>query len=231
MSLVRAGGGVPCGGAGRGEVAFRRMGIQVDPALEQLLEELIEFGRAHDAQRPDRRARLRNLEPETARVLSVLVRATGARRVLEIGTSNGYSTLWLADAVAETGGKVTTVEVEPERARMARENFARAKLQHLIDVRVEDAGQTLAGSPDGAWDFIFLDAERPHYVAYWPHLVRSLRLFGLLVVDNVVSHADQVADFCALVQRTSGITSALVPIGAGVLLITKGAPGEGARRP
>jgi predicted O-methyltransferase YrrM len=203
----------------------------VDPALGQLLDELIEFGRAHDAQQEDRRARLRNLEPETARTLSVLVRATGARRVLELGTSNGYSTLWLADAVAETGGRVTTVEVEPERVRMARENFARAKLQHLIDVRVEDAAETLAGSPDGAWDFIFLDAERPHYVAYWPDLVRSLRLFGLLVVDNVVSHADQVAEFSALVQRTSGITSALVPVGAGVLLITRGPGGSRAPLP
>lgn len=203
----------------------------MDPALQKLLDELIGFGREHDAQRPDRRERLRNLEPETARVLSVLVRATKARPVLEIGTSNGYSTLWLADAVAETGGRVTTVEVEPERARMARENFARAKLHHLVDLRVEDAGKTLAESPDGAWDFIFLDAERPRYVGYWPNLVRSLRPSGLLVVDNVVSHAGEVADFCALVERTSGITSALVPIGAGVLLIAKGAEGEGPRRP
>lgn len=195
----------------------------MDSALRQFLDKLAEFGRAHDAQRPDRRARLRNVEPETAQMLSVLVRATRARRVLEIGTSNGYSTLWLADAVAETGGTITTVEIESERADMARENFARTQLQSLIDLRVADAGQTLAESPDGTWDFIFLDAERPHYVAYWPHLVRSLRPFGLLVLDNVVSHAAEVADFRALIDRTPGISAALVPVGAGVLLITKAA--------
>ena len=203
----------------------------MDAALERLLEGLIEFGRAHDARRADRRERLRNVEAETAQMLSVLVRATRAGRVLEIGTSNGYSTLWLADAVADTGGRVTTVEVESERARLAQENFAGAKLQHLIDLRVGDGGQVLAESPDGAWDFIFLDAERPHYVTYWPNLVRSLRPFGLLVVDNVLSHAEEVADFCALVKGTSGITSALVPIGAGALLITKGAREDGAQRP
>jgi predicted O-methyltransferase YrrM len=201
----------------------------VDAGLQRLLEGLIESGRAHDAGRADRRERLRNLEAETAQMLAVLVRATGARRVLEIGTSNGYSALWLADAVADTGGKVTTVEVEPERARMAQENFGRGKLQHLIDLRVGDGGQALAESPDGAWDFIFLDAERPHYVAYWPDLLRSLRPFGLLAVDNVLSHAEEVADFYALVRGTPGITSALVPVGAGVLLITRGAGEDRAR--
>jgi predicted O-methyltransferase YrrM len=195
----------------------------VDAALRRLLEELQESGRAHDARRTDRRERLRNLEAETAQMLAVLVRATGARRVLEIGTSNGYSALWLADAVADTGGTVTTVEVEPERVRMAQENFARAKLQHLIELRLEDGGRTLAESPDGAWDFIFLDAERPQYVGYWPDLVRSLRPFGLLAVDNVLSHAEEVAAFRALVEGAPGITSALVPIGAGVLLIARGA--------
>jgi len=201
----------------------------VDAALRRLLEGLLESGRAHDAGRADRRERLRNLEAETAQMLAVLVRAMGARRVLEIGASNGYSALWLADAVADTGGKVTTVDVEPERARMAQENFGRAKLQHLIELRVEDGGRTLAESPDGAWDFIFLDAERPHYVSYWPDLVRSLRPFGLLAVDNVLSHAGEVAAFRALVEDAPGITSALVPIGAGVLLIAKGAGEHGPR--
>ena len=231
MIPARAGGGAAGGPPRPGRGTAPGVSVHVDPTLDQLLDELIEFGRAHDAQHADRRARLRNLGPETARMLSVLVRAMGVRRVLEIGTSNGYSTLWLADAVAETGGHVTTVEVEPERARMARENFARAKLQHLIDLRVQDAGETLAESPEAAWDFIFLDAERPHYVTYWPDLLRSLRPAGLLAVDNVVSHAAEVADFCALVQRTSGITSALVPIGAWVLLITKGTRANGPQLP
>jgi predicted O-methyltransferase YrrM len=193
----------------------------MDPALERLLEALIAFGRAYDAKREDRLERLRNVEPETARMLWVLVRATSARRILELGTSNGYSTLWLADAVGDTGGRVTTVEVDPARATMARENFVRAGLADRIELRLGDAANSLRESPDGAWDFVFLDAERSEYVGYWPDLVRTLRPLGLLAVDNVVSHADEVADFRALVERSEGVASALVPIGAGVLLVTR----------
>jgi predicted O-methyltransferase YrrM len=122
----------------------------VKASLDSLLAELIEFGRSYDAARPDRRERLRNLEPESARLLSLLARVIAARRVLELGTSNGYSTLWLADAVADAGGRVTTVELDPERARMAQENFARAGLEESIELRVGDAAEILATSPNDA---------------------------------------------------------------------------------
>ena len=192
----------------------------MDATLERLLEELSRFGKAHDVELSDRRERLRNVESETARLLAVLVRATGGHRVLELGTSNGYSTLWLADAVP-SGGRVTTVEIDEGRAAMARENFARAGLVSRIDLRVQDAALVLAESPDDAWDFVFLDAERDQYVRYWPHLVRTLSHPGLLAVDNVVSHADEVADFRARVDAEDGIVSMLVPVGAGVLLVTQ----------
>jgi predicted O-methyltransferase YrrM len=193
----------------------------MDARLERFLEQLFQFGGAHDAELQDRRERLRNVEPETARMLAVLVRATGARRVLELGTSNGYSALWLADAVASTDGGVTTVEIDEGRAGMAKENFARAGLASRIDLRVEDAAVTLAGSPDDAWDFVFLDAERDQYVGYWPDLLRTLSLPGLLAVDNVLSHADELVEFRALVDDAHGITSAVVPVGAGVTLLAK----------
>ncbi len=77
----------------------------MDAELLAVLDELHRYGAEHDAGKADRLARLRNVEPDTARVLAVLVRATGARRVLEIGTSNGYSTLWLADAARSIGGQ------------------------------------------------------------------------------------------------------------------------------
>jgi predicted O-methyltransferase YrrM len=193
----------------------------MNPDLERFLEQLFRFGREHDARLEDRRERLRNVEPETAQMLVVIVRATGARRVLELGTSNGYSTLWLADAVASTGGQVTTVEIDQRRAEMAEENFARAGLADRIDLRVEDAAAVLAASADGAWDFVFLDAERGAYVAYWPELLRSLRRPGLLAVDNVLSHAEELKKFRHVVESEPGVASAVVPIGAGVLLAAK----------
>jgi len=193
----------------------------VDAALANYIEELHRHGVAHDSTRPDRLERLRNVEPDTARLLAVLVRATGARRLLEIGTSNGYSTLWLADAARSVGGRIVSVEIDPARSATALEHLRATGLAEHVELRTEDAATTLAGSADAAWDMIFLDAERPAYAGYWPDLLRTLRDGGLLVVDNVLSHADEVRAFRALVSGEPGVSEALAPTGAGALLIVK----------
>src|SRR3954453_5644289 len=107
--------------------------------LRKLLDELHESGRLHDAGQADRLDRLRNLEPETGAVLNVLVRALGARDVLELGTSNGASTLYLADALAAGGGRLVSVELEPERTAMARANLERAGLDAVVELVTGDA--------------------------------------------------------------------------------------------
>jgi predicted O-methyltransferase YrrM len=190
-------------------------------ARRALGAELYASGRDHDAAQADRLARWRNVEPETAQLLAVLVRGMGARRVLEIGTSNGYSTIWLADAVEAVGGTVVSLEVRAERTALAAEHLAHAELSGVVDLRTVDAAEALAAFAAESFDLVFLDAERPAYAGYWPHLVRVLARPGLLVVDNVISHADEVADLRALVQADERVTSALVPIGAGALLVAR----------
>jgi predicted O-methyltransferase YrrM len=185
------------------------------------LDELYAHGREHDARHEDRLARLRNVEPETAELLGVLVRALGARRVLEIGTSNGYSTIWLADAALAVGGAVVSLEVEPERTAQALANLTRAGVKGAAELRVQDGAEALPSYDDAAWDLIFLDAERPAYGGYWPDLQRVLVPRGLLVVDNALSHAAELVEFSELVYSTPGVTSTLLPVGAGVLLIVK----------
>jgi len=194
----------------------------MDGKLVELLEDLYARGREHDAHQADRRDRLRNLEPDTARLLALLVRALAPRRLLELGTSNGYSTLWLADAAREGGGSLRTVEVDPARAGQARETLLRAGLEDVVDLRVADAGTVLSASADGEWEFIFLDAERPAYSAYWPDLVRVLAPRGLLAVDNVISHAEELAEFRELVANDERVTDAVAPTGAGALLVVRG---------
>ncbi len=196
----------------------------MDLELEGFLSELHRSGREHDAARSDRLERLRNLEPPTARLLAVLARALRAKRVLELGTSNGYSTIWLADAVRAYGGALTSVDTDPTRTTEAEQNIGRAGLASFVELRLEDAQACLASSADASWDLIFLDAERPDYVGYWPDLVRSLRSGGLLVVDNAISHEDEVAEFRELVAREPRVMDALVPIGAGALLVVKDPP-------
>jgi predicted O-methyltransferase YrrM len=189
-----------------------------DPERRAVAHALYAAGREHDAEQPDRRARWRNVEPETAELLGVLVRAKRAQRVLEIGTSNGYSTIWLADAAEATGGTVLTVEIEPSRTALARENLARAGLDDRVELETGDAGQTLRALPDHAFQLTFLDGERPHYVGYWRDLVRTLAPGGLLAVDNAISHGNELVDFRAVVDGDERVTQAMVPIGAGLLL-------------
>ena len=194
----------------------------MNAARRALAYELYASGRVHDAAQADRLARWRNVEPETAQLLGVLVRAMGARRVLEIGTSNGYSTLWLADAAEAVGGRVVSLDIDPARSALAAEHLGRAGLGGVVELLTEDAGGALATFGDGAWDLVFLDAERPAYAGYWPDLVRVLAQPGLLVVDNVISHAAEVADFRALVEADDRVVSSIVPIGAGAMVVARG---------
>jgi predicted O-methyltransferase YrrM len=191
----------------------------MDAARRELAAEIHAAATEHDDALSDRLARYRILEPETAELLALLVRATGARRLLEVGTSIGYSTLWLADAAEAVGGTLVSVEIDPERSAAARANLDGAGLQ--AELRVEDAADTLQGSLDEAWDLIFLDAERPAYAGYWPDVLRSLRPRGLVAVDNVISHAAQVEELLAIMAAEPAVTSTQVPIGAGLQLAVK----------
>jgi predicted O-methyltransferase YrrM len=193
----------------------------MDTDRRALLEELESHGQAHDAAREDRRERLRNVEPDTAAMMAVLVRALRAGRLLELGTSNGYSTIWLGDAAEAHGGRLLSVDVDEGRHAQARENVDRAGLQRTVELRLEDAAETLAALPDGACDFVFLDAERPAYASYWPELVRVLASPGLLLVDNAISHAEEMSAFRTLAEDDSRTVLALITVGAGVLAIAR----------
>lgn len=191
-----------------------------DP-LETLKTKLERFGDANDAATNERPRRMLNITRDTGEFLYVVVRATVARRVLEIGTSNGYSTLWLADAARAIGGAVTTVEFAEYKVGLASANFTRSGLSSFITLVHDDAGRLLQRSDPSAYDLIFLDSERPEYPGWWPHLRRVLRPGGLLVVDNATSHAAQMAPFVALVKADPAFTSCLVSIGNGEFLAVK----------
>jgi predicted O-methyltransferase YrrM len=197
----------------------------MNPTRRQLANRLYEASHEHDRTQANRLDRFRNVEPDTAELIGVLIRATGARRILELGTSNGYSTIWLADAAEATGGQVVSVDVDPARTELAGANLAEAELADRVELRTEDAAATLAGSEDSAWEFIFLDAERPAYPGYVPDLLRVLAPGGLLAVDNVRSHEHELVEFTALIEAEPALTHTVVPIGAGVRLVVLDAAG------
>jgi len=190
------------------------------PHLAQQLTELEQFGKDNDATHSERPRRMLNITRDTGEFLFVQILATGARRILEIGTSNGYSTLWLAHAASQTGGHVTTVEYSDSKAAMAQANFARAGLAERITLLQRDAGEVLADSAGAAYDLVFLDSERAQYLGWWPSIQHILRPGGLLVVDNATSHAAEMAPFMAQVVGDGWPTS-LLPLGNGEFLAVR----------
>lgn len=189
--------------------------------LKELLTELEQFGQQNDAAISERPRRMLNITRDTGEFLSVLVQATNAQRVLEIGTSNGYSTLWLAQALQRIGGHVTTVELSEFKLEMAAKNFARSGLSEVITQHRGEAGGLLESLDDACFDLLFLDSKRSDYVQWWPSMQRVLRKGGLLVVDNATSHADEMADFMALVSADPDFTTCTVPVGNGEFLATR----------
>lgn len=188
--------------------------------LKAYLETVYSESRAHDETQTERAACWRNLHPDSAALIALLVRAKQARKVLEVGTSNGYSTLWLADAVRDTGGSLRTLEIDKARKKAARQNLREAKLEDFVRMEVCDAGEFLRDYSK-YFDVVLLDADRSQYTAYWPHLQRILTKPGsLLVVDNVLSHADEVQAFIALVEADKNFSSMVLDIGAGLLLVS-----------
>jgi predicted O-methyltransferase YrrM len=193
----------------------------VPETFADVVAALHEEGVRHDADQPDRSRRRRNLTPDAAALLSVVCQAMGARRVLEIGTSNGYSTLWLAHAVREHAGTVLTVDVDADAQRDAAANLARVGLQQHVELRCADGGQVLHELPDGSQDVVLLDAERSRYAGWWPDPVRVLRVGGLLAVDNVLSHPDEVAEVRTRIEADPLLDSTVAPTGSGLLLAVR----------
>lgn len=186
----------------------------MDRALAAFLDELARSGEENDARETERPKRMLNITPDTGRLLWILVQAARATRILEVGTSNAYSTIWLADAARATGGHVTTLERNPDKVRLARANLARAGLADRVEVLEGNAAETLAGLP-GPFHFVFLDADRPSYATYLDLALPKLVLGGLLVADNVVSHAQELEEYLARVKSNPALFSVTVPVGKG----------------
>ncbi|ENW79828.1 hypothetical protein F909_02932 [Acinetobacter sp. ANC 3929] len=185
----------------------------------QRISDLYDEFKQHDAQQSDRLSRYRNIEAESAKLLAILIRCQQSKRILEIGTSTGYSTLWLAEAAKAVDGNVQTVEIDPLRSAQAKKYAEEFELEQQIDFWIGDAADFLAQA-SGPFDFILLDAERDYYVSYWADLKRLLRSSGsTLIVDNVISHAAEVKNFLELIKNDEHYMCTTLPIGAGLCMV------------
>jgi len=131
-----------------------------------------------------KQGRMLNVPAVDGRMLRLLAESIGAKTVVEIGTSNGVSALWLALALKKTGGKLITHEIDPERAKLARENFAAAGVADLVTIVEGDAHETVS-KLKGPVDLVFIDADKEGYLDYFEKLLPLVRPGGLVLAHNM----------------------------------------------
>lgn len=161
-----------------------------------------------------------NIAPENGQFLAILLRSIQAKNVLEVGTSNGYSTIWLAAALKDTGGKLVTLEFDPGRAEMARAHLAEAALDDVVEIRIGNALDEIPKCP-GPFDLVFLDAEKGEYRRYLELALPNIRSGGLIVADDTVTMRDEMPDYVGFVFNTSLLHSVDIPLDDGVILSYK----------
>lgn len=152
-----------------------------------------------------------NIDRNTANFLNMLIKIHNSKNALEIGTSNGYSGIWLADALKHTGGKLTTIEFWDKRQSVAKENFRLCNVDDIIETKLgsallildEMSGEIEQGLRE-PFDFIFIDANKLEYIQYFHKVDPLLKSGGIIAADNTISHAKKVEPYLkALVEHPS----------------------------
>jgi predicted O-methyltransferase YrrM len=158
--------------------------------------------------------------PATATIVSTLIQESEARAILEVGTSYGYSTVWLAEAARATGGVVTTLELQPRKVEYARAQMAKAGLAEVVDFKVGDALATLKDLP-GPFEFVLLDLWKDLYIPCFDLIHPKLANGALIVADNML-HPERARrdanNYRARVRAAPGMTSVLLHVGHGIEL-------------
>lgn len=184
---------------------------QFDPVTQKTLEELEKTQR-----------QFWNIPRVTGEFLNLLIRTAKSKNALELGTSNGYSGIWLGKALKETGGKLTTVEFYEKRIKPARENFEKCGVLDIITTLEGPAIKILEYmKEDEKFDFVFIDANKSETLKYFelihPHLVKG----GFLAVDNVLSHEQKVKPYIDEINSRPDYENVVLTLPAGLSLARK----------
>jgi caffeoyl-CoA O-methyltransferase len=166
-----------------------------------------------------RRDRLRQVPPATGRFLALLASLTPPGRWLEVGTSAGYSALWLALACRAVGRRLVTFEILPEKCLLAEETMATAGVEDVVELVCGDARELLGGYRDIS--FCFIDCEKEIYGECYELVVPNMASGGLLVADNVISHVETLQPLVDRAEQDGRVDSVVVPIGRGELVCRK----------
>lgn len=157
---------------------------------------------------------------EAGAFMHALILATGAKRAVEVGTSYGYSGLWIASALAENGGRLITIDHDPRKSEAARTAFESAGLLEYVELRTGSAADILP-TLDGPIDFVLNDADKENCIRYVDLLADKLCERAVVLTDNTLTHPRELADFTAWIRKHSEFCSAHLPIGNGMEMSVK----------
>lgn len=191
----------------------------ISPAMKERMAYLKKLDDADRVDGTPRLRRLRQVPPETGRFIALMLAVSPDGTALEIGTSAGYSAMWLALACRETGRKLVTFEVLEEKVRMARETLAKAGIEDLVQLVHGDAREHL--QKYAGISFCFLDCDKEYYLDCYEAIVPRMVRGGILVADNAINLADQLRPFLERAYQDSRVDAVLVPFRNGELVCRK----------
>jgi predicted O-methyltransferase YrrM len=183
--------------------------------LRTLLVEIEAWGKAHDTCEQEHSERMLNLEPDTAHLISLLAQVGRRQKLLEIGTSNGYSTLWLAWSMTRTSGRIVSIDRSEAKRSMAASNLRKAGLEAVVELLVGEADD-LIDRLHGPFDLVFFDADRVGAAGQLLRLLPKLTPDALVLADNILSHPEQVAGYLTTLGQLVEFDSTIVPVGKGL---------------
>ena len=183
------------------------------------MDYLEKLNHEHRQNKTDKWQRLRQIPPETGKFLALLGAGAPAGKYLEIGTSGGYSALWITLACRELDRKLTTFEILKEKIEIARQTFQAAGIEDLVELIEGDAREYLTQYSEVS--FCFLDAEKDVYEECYEMVVPNMISGGILVADNVISHKDILKDMVQHSFDDKRVDAMVIPIGSGELVCRK----------
>lgn len=164
-----------------------------------------------------------NIPRKTAVLINTFIKMMGVKSALEIGTSNGYSGIWIAKALKQTGGKLTTIEYYDKRQSVAIENFKKCGVNNIVRPLQGSACDIIESfTSDEKFDFVFIDANKREYVKYFELIKPHLTEKALIVADNITSHAEKVQTFIDAVDADDEFQYEIVEVPGGILVAYKG---------
>ena len=186
----------------------------MDKKLITFLKKLKAYGLEND---------IPNITERNGRFLNILIKISGSKKVLEIGSANGYSTIWLADTVKQNKGKITSIDFSKPTFESAKENLEKVGLSDVVEHRFGDAVEVIPviESPK-LFDFVFVDGQKRQYWDFWLAIKGRLSKKAIVVFDDVLSFPHKTKEFMEKIKKVKGFEQVVLPIDGddGVLLLT-----------